>query len=163
MELRHLATFRAVARSLSFTRAAAELGYVQSALTAHVKALEAELGVQLFDRTGRRIVLTDSGMRLLGYAEDILELAREAALAAGRSGQPEGPVTISAPEVLCTYRLPAVIRQLHEQHPGVRVVFRSTTTGALDAELERALTRGEIDVAFVLEEAIGPSASLLIK
>lgn len=163
MELRHLTTFRAVARSLSFTRAAAELGYVQSALTAHVKALEAELGVQLFDRQGRRIVLTDSGARLLGYADNILELAREAAVVAGQSGQPAGPVTISAPEVLCTYRLPAVIRRLHQQHPDVRLLFRSTTTGALDAELEHALTSGEIDVAFVLEEAINPSARLSVK
>ena len=75
MELRHLTTFRAVAKSLSFTRAAAELGYVQSALTAHVKALEAELGVRLFDRLGRRIVLTNAGVSLLGYAENILELS----------------------------------------------------------------------------------------
>jgi len=117
MELRHLTTFRAVAKSLSFTRAAAELGYVQSALTAHVKALEAELGVRLFDRLGRRIVLTNAGVSLLGYAENILELTREATVAVGQPGQPQGPVTISAPEVLCTYRLPAVIRQPHGHTP----------------------------------------------
>jgi DNA-binding transcriptional LysR family regulator len=163
VELRHLTTFRAVARSLSFTRAAAELGYVQSALTAHVKALEDELGVRLFDRMGRRIVLTDPGVQLLGYAENILELAREATAAAGQPGQPAGPVTISAPEVLCTYRLPAVIRLLREQHPDVRLLFRSTTTGALDAAVKRALTCGEIDLAFVLEEAIEPTTSLSVK
>lgn len=162
MELRHLTTFRAVARSLSFTRAAAELGYVQSALTGHVKALEAELGVRLFDRQGRRIVLTSAGASLLGYAEKILELAREAAVAVGQSGQPQGPVTISAPEVLCTYRLPAVIWRLHHQYPGVQLLFRGTSTGALDAELIRALASGEIDVAFVLEETIEPTASLLV-
>jgi DNA-binding transcriptional LysR family regulator len=163
MELRHLTTFRAAAKNLSFTQAAAELGYVQSAVTAHVKALEAELGVRLFDRLGRRIVLTNSGVSLLGYAENILELAREAAVAVGQPGQPKGPVIISAPEVLCTYRLPAVIRRLHQQHPGVQLLFRSTTTGALDAELIRALTGGEIDVAFVLEETIDPTTGLLVK
>jgi DNA-binding transcriptional LysR family regulator len=161
MEFRHLTTFRAVARSLSFTRAAAELGYVQSALTAHVKALEAELGVRLFDRMGRRIVLTNAGVSLLGYAENILELAREATAAVGQSGQPGGPVTVSAPEVLCTYRLPAVIRRLHQQYPGVQPLFRSTSTGALDAGLICALASGEIDVAFVLEEAIDSTANLL--
>jgi DNA-binding transcriptional LysR family regulator len=163
MELRHLTTFRAVARSLSFTQAAAELGYVQSALTAHVKALEAELGVRLFDRLGRRIVLTSSGVSLLSYAENILELAREATVAVGPSGQPQGPVTISAPEVLCTYRLPAVIRRLHQQYPGILLLFRSTTTGALDADLIHALTSGEIDVAFVLEETIDQTTGLLVK
>jgi len=162
MELRHLTTFRAVAKSLSFTRAAAELGYVQSALTAHVKALEAELGVRLFDRLGRRIVLTNAGVSLLGYAENILELTREATVAVGQPGQPQGPVTISAPEVLCTYRLPAVIRRLHQQYPGVQLLFRSTPTGALDAGLIRALASAEIDVAFVLEEPIDPTVSLTV-
>ena len=61
MELRHLTTFKAVAGTLSFTRAAADLGYVQSAVTAHVKALETELGVPLFDRLGRGVALTEAG------------------------------------------------------------------------------------------------------
>jgi DNA-binding transcriptional LysR family regulator len=61
MELRHLRTFKAVAANRSFTQTAKELGYVQSAITAHVKALEADLGVRLFDRLGRHIVLTEAG------------------------------------------------------------------------------------------------------
>lgn len=164
MELRHLTTFRAVANSLSFTRAAVELGYVQSALTAHVKALEEELGVLLFDRVGRRIVLTDSGVQLLGYAERILQLVREATIVVTRDAdQPKGAVIVSAPEVLCTYRLPAVISRLHKEHPDVQLVFRFTATGALDAELRRALRQGEVDVAFVLEETIEPTTSLKVK
>ena len=69
MEHRQLKTFRTVARTLSFTRAAAELGYVQSNVTAQVKALERDLGVPLFDRLGRTVVLTDAGRTLLRYAE----------------------------------------------------------------------------------------------
>ncbi|MGH3403330.1 MAG: LysR family transcriptional regulator [Streptosporangiaceae bacterium] len=98
MELRDLATFRAVARNLSFTQAAVELGYVRPALTAHVKALETELGVQLFGRLGRRIVLTAPGERLLGYAEEILELVGEATtVVAQQCDRPEGPRSPSAP------------------------------------------------------------------
>ena len=66
MELRQLETFRAVARELSFSRAAAGLGYVQSSVSSQVAALERELGVPLFDRLGRRIALTEAGTVMLG-------------------------------------------------------------------------------------------------
>jgi DNA-binding transcriptional LysR family regulator len=81
MEFRHLKTFRAVAVNRSFTRAAHELGYVQSAITSHVKALEADLGVKLFDRLGRRVILTDAGGELLAYATRILDLTDGARVA----------------------------------------------------------------------------------
>lgn len=60
MDLRQLATFRLVATNLSFTRTAAALNYAQSSITAQIQALEDELGVPLFDRLGRRVVLTDA-------------------------------------------------------------------------------------------------------
>jgi DNA-binding transcriptional LysR family regulator len=160
MELRHLTTFRAVATASSFTRAAAGLGYVQSAVTAHVKALEEELDVRLFDRLGRRIVLTNAGERLLDYADRILQLAEEAASTVAAPGDPAGPVVVSAPEVLCSYRLPAVVRQLHEQHPKIQLLFRANPTGALDSSVKHALGQGDIDVAFVLEERLTPTTTL---
>lgn len=163
MELRHLATFRAVATGLSFTRAATQLGYVQSAVTSHVKALEDELGVRLFDRLGRRVVLTQAGSEMLAYADKILQLTDEAATVVRAADEPAGPVTVSAPEVLCTYRLPAVIRQLHEEHPKVQLLFRANPTGALDTNLQRALATGEIDVAFVLEDDIASTTALLVE
>ena len=117
MEHRQLRTFRAVARELSFTRAAEELGYVQSSVTAQVKALEAELGVPLFDRLGRRVVLTDAGRALQGYAGMILDLHEEAraAVAGEHDGAPTGSLTVSAPETLCTYRLPRLLRRFGER------------------------------------------------
>lgn len=57
LEFRNLKTFETVARMRSFTRASKELGYVQSAVTTHIKVLETELGVQLFDRLGRNVIL----------------------------------------------------------------------------------------------------------
>jgi DNA-binding transcriptional LysR family regulator len=163
VELRHLTTFRAVATALSFTRAATQLGYVQSAVTSHVKALEDELGVRLFDRLGRRIALTQAGRRLLDYADEILQLSAEAATVVAGAEEPAGPVTVSAPEVLCAYRLPPVIRRLQERHPGVRLLFRASPTGALDTRLRRALRTGEVDVAFVLEEEIVSSDALAVE
>ena len=163
MELRHLKTFRAVARNLSFTRAATELGYVQSAVTAHVKALEAELGVRLFDRLGRRVALTNAGRELLGHAGKILDMCEEARTAVTGAGEPSGAVTVSAPEMLCAHRLPSVVRELGGRHAKVRLLFRPTPTGALDADLERAIGEGEVEVAFVLEEELGPSGRLAVE
>jgi DNA-binding transcriptional LysR family regulator len=160
MEFRHLNTFRTVATGLSFTRAATQLGYVQSAVTSHIKALEDELGVRLFDRLGRRIVLTEAGSQLLDYADKILQLANEATTVICGPDEPAGPVIVSAPEVLCAYRLPEVIRDLHDQHPGIRLLFRANPTGALDSNLRRALANGEVDAAFVLEEDIASTDSL---
>ena len=65
MELRHLATFRTLATTLNFPQTAALLGYVQSSVSAQIQELEAELGVLLFDRLNRRVILTDEGQRLL--------------------------------------------------------------------------------------------------
>jgi DNA-binding transcriptional LysR family regulator len=160
MELRHLRTFRAVARASGFTRAAAELGYVQSAVTSHVKALEAELGVTLFDRLGRTIVLTQPGERLLDYAERIEWLTQEATTALRGATEPAGPVRISAPEMLCAHRLPAMIREVYDRHPAVRVLLAANPTGALDAPLVHALTHAQVDVAFVLEEQLRAQAPL---
>jgi DNA-binding transcriptional LysR family regulator len=163
MELRHLSTFRTVAAELSFTRAAARLGYVQSAVTSHIKALEDELGARLFDRLGRRIVLTHAGTQLLGYADKILQMADEATIMIGQAGEPSGPVSVSAPEMLCAYRLPPVIRELHHQHPGIQLLFRSNPTGALDSSLRHALANGDIDTAFVLEENLASTDSLRVE
>ena len=61
MDLKQLATFRHLARSLSFSRTADELNYAQSTVSAQIHALEKELGVPLFDRLGKRVILTPVG------------------------------------------------------------------------------------------------------
>ncbi len=75
MELRQVETFRAVAEELSFSRAAAKLGYVQSSVSAQVAALEQDLGAPLFDRLGRRIALTEAGAVMLSHSRKLLALA----------------------------------------------------------------------------------------
>jgi DNA-binding transcriptional LysR family regulator len=145
MELRHLATFRTIAETGSFTRAAEHLGYVQSNVTAHIQALESELCVVLFDRLGRRVRLTLAGRRLLDYAERILTLADEAHAAVNE--EVAGEVLISASETLCVYRLPALLRMARSELPQVRVIFRPLPS----ATLRKQVWAGEIDVAFTLE------------
>src|SRR5262249_35653681 len=143
MELRHLHTFRTVARLRGFRRAAEALGYVQANVTAHVQALEAELGVRLFDRLGRRIALTDAGEQLLVYAEQLLTISQEAQAAVARQEGAEGArgsLTISASETFCIYRLPAVMRRFQDCHPRFQLVFRPLPY----PELRRGVAEGVI-------------------
>lgn len=155
MEHRQLRTFSVVARTLSFTRAAAELDYVQSNVTAQVKALERELGVTLFDRLGRRVVLTDAGEVLLRYAERLLDLSEEARAAVTGDGEPAGTLVVGASPSLSAYRLPRLLRQFGSSFPRVKLSFRPTP----HEELASRVGDGSVDVAFLLERPVR-SASL---
>jgi DNA-binding transcriptional LysR family regulator len=158
VELRQVETFRAVAEELSFSRAAAKLGYVQSSVSAQVSALERELGVPLFDRLGRRIALTDVGEVMFAYSGRLLDLAeqtRAAVVDAGvGSGEVTGSLTVSAPETLLTYRLPKLLALFHERHPKVRLSVRPSAIGRLVGSARKAVEEGAVDVAFVLDEPL---------
>lgn len=147
MELRQLHTFCEVARSGSFTRAASVLDYAQSSVSSQIQGLEEELGVSLFDRLGRRTVLTEAGQRLLHYADKMLGLASEAKLAVPGLDEPTGTVTISAPESLCTYRLPVVLEHFRREYPKVDLIFVPSPMGS---DWERLIGDGEVDAALFL-------------
>jgi DNA-binding transcriptional LysR family regulator len=147
MDPRTLATFQTAARTLSFTRAAAELNYAQSSITAQMKNLEADLGATLFRRLGNRLELTEPGRRFQGYADRLLLLMEEAK-GAVRGQAAEGLVRFTAAETLCTYRLPPVLAAFAARHPDVRLQFVPLPV----REFKRQLLDGALAAAFVLEE-----------
>lgn len=147
MELRQLHTFLAVAEALSFTRAAERLNYAQSSVTAQIQGLEAELGTRLFERLGKRVVLTEAGGRLQGYAARMVQQEAELRVAVPGALEPAGTLHVGAPESLCAYRLPPLLARFHERYPRVRLVFRP---GAC-AELQRAVLDGSADVVFCFD------------
>jgi DNA-binding transcriptional LysR family regulator len=150
MELRQLTTFRMVATLLSFSRAAESLNYVQSSVTTQIQVLEEELGVRLFDRLGKRVALTDAGKRLLQYTERILHLVEEAHSVVTNEEIPGGTLTITAPETLCSYRLPALLRQFRARFPQVKLIFRLSTF----IDPWRSVSEGSADIAFAIAEPI---------
>jgi len=150
MEIRQLRTFQAVAQMLSFNRAAERLHYAQSSISAQIQALEEELEVKLFDRLGRRILLTEAGERLLQYARKILDLADETRAEIVRSKEPEGALTIRVPESFCAYRLPPVVKQFRSRFPKVRLSFITCAVENLQKDLRKGIT----DLAFLLTESI---------
>ncbi|MGW5424523.1 LysR family transcriptional regulator [Streptomyces sp. NPDC003943] len=148
MELRLLVTFEKVATVLSFTRAAAELAYAQSSVTAQIRALESDLDTELFERLGSRIRLTEAGERLLPYARQMIALAAEAraAVAAG-DGEPAGTITVGTMESLTSYRLPPLLELFHHRYPGVRLSLRPTLGDAT----RQALRQGTYDLGLLME------------
>ncbi|MQY35519.1 HTH-type transcriptional regulator GltR [Streptomyces sp. RB17] len=148
MELRLLLTFEKVATVLSFTQAAAELSYAQSSVTGQIRTLESSLGVELFDRLGSRIRLTEAGERLLPYARQIIELTEEARAAVVEPEEPSGTLTVGTMESLTSYRLPPLLEYFHHRHPKVRLALRTT----IGDETRQALRQGTYDVGFLMEE-----------
>ncbi|WP_168122579.1 LysR family transcriptional regulator [Paenibacillus sp. HB172176] len=154
MELRQLNTFRTVASTLNFTRAAEALNYVPSNVTMQIKALEDELGVRLFDRLGKQLALTTAGKRFLTHIRDVLDKLDEAYSVVHDTENLSGTLTISANEVICAYRLPAVFQQFRSRHPNVRLIFRSVP----NQELKQSLFEGTSDIVYMLDEPVRSSA-----
>jgi DNA-binding transcriptional LysR family regulator len=121
MELRHLRYFVAVAEELNFTRAAARLHIAQPPLSTQIRALEGELGVDLFLREKRRVYLTQAGEELLGRARLILRAAHDAGVAARSAASGIiGRVTLGyVASAMFSDRLPAVIRRFQRNHPHI--------------------------------------------
>lgn len=126
MEFRQLRYFEAVARHLHFTHAAREMLVAQPALSLQIQQLEAELGAQLFDRTTRRVWLTDAGRELLPFAERILAEADDARARLRDLGQLDsGRVTLGAQQSLnASGVVPQALLEFRALHPGVDVVLR---------------------------------------
>ena len=150
MEIRQLKSFKTVANLLSFNKAAGQLNYAQSSISVQIHSLEEELGVQLFDRLGKRVQLTESGTQLLQYADKIMDLLDETHSAVSGDKELRGSLTVRIPETFGVHRLPAVLRAFHSAFPNVQLSF---ITCALEG-LAKDLRKGVTDLAFLLAESI---------
>lgn len=146
MELRHLRYFLTVAETLNFTRAAERLHIAQPPLSRQIRELEEELGVDLFDRRGKRILLSSAGEIFADRARRILAAADSAVIDSQRAARGEiGHIAVGFFEHIAYTLLPTLIREFQERFPDVSVELRWFTA----AEQANALTRGEVDIAFV--------------
>ena len=149
MEVRQLQIFRTLAEELNFTRTAEKVNTVQSNVTAQIKALEEELGVPLFDRLGRRVTLTDAGRRFQPFAEQALAAMELGHRAIRNGSEPSGPLRISAPESILTYRLPQVLRAFRRRFPMVELAFLPHIGEGFVQELET----GKVDLVIDMCDA----------
>lgn len=143
VDVRQLTAFEAVARHASFTRAATELRIAQPAVSAHVRRLEADLGVLLFARTTRRVRLTSAGELLLTRTERVLgELDAVRSELDDLAAVVRGQVALGATTPLGAFDLPRALASFSSRHPGVTIVLRS----GLVARLLDQVDGGELDL-----------------
>jgi DNA-binding transcriptional LysR family regulator len=150
-------SFTTVAEELHYGRAAERLHITQPALSRQIRDLEQELGVTLFDRTSRRVVLSRAGQSLLGPARRALaESDRAVRLARLAAKGDWGELAIAVLPAVALALLPAIIRAYREAHPAVGV----TISESFDDEQLTALTAGRVDAGFLRAAASPPGLHL---
>jgi DNA-binding transcriptional LysR family regulator len=151
-----LVVFRAVAEQLSFRKAAEELYLTQPAVSLQIKALEEDIGVQLFDRSGAHITLTAAGKVLLNYCEQVktLLVQTEHEIAA-LSGEHAGQLALGASTTIAQYVLPRLLGEFRREHPRVHPTLISGNT----EHIVEAVEKQKIALGFIE----GPARSREVK
>jgi len=148
VDVRQLEFFSAVASELSFTRAADRLTIAQSAVSAGVRSLENELGVELFDRSRRQIRLTSTGELLLPKVREALDAVNGVRDAAEETTHAiTGSIVIGLMTSVTLVNVPRLLGLFRTGHPGVGVRLRAARRGS--AGLLDELATGELDLAFL--------------
>lgn len=158
MEFRNLSTFVRVAELRSFSAAARELGYSQSAISMQIAQLEEELNTRLFDRVGRSIALTEQGTRFYGHAQNILRMTESACRELTHSGEVSGQLRIAMAESLCMTAFPEVLKKYHQLYPNVQVTVSASTT----TEMFRALAQNDVDLVYQLDNRTYRSDAVVV-
>lgn len=147
MEIRQLKAFLAIAEAKTFTAGARLMNVTQAAISMQIRQLEDEVGIPLFTRTPRRVILTEAGEHLLERARKILR-EHDAALAeiAELAGAEHGRLRIgSASAMFATAQLPKILQELKRKFPRAEITVSSGTSQALGDKI----LHGELDIAFV--------------
>ncbi|MDA1577073.1 MULTISPECIES: LysR family transcriptional regulator [Bacillus cereus group] len=150
MEMRHVKTFCAIVKYGGFSKAAHALGYAQSTVTAHMKALENDLHIPLFDRLGKKVLLTKAGHQFHPYALELLAIYEKAQEIPQNTDQLEGTLSITSNESLAVYRLPQLLRAYKQKNPKVNIVLETNT----NEQAINKLREGETDVIFIIGESM---------
>lgn len=146
MELKQLEYFMAVCRELHFTRAAEKLGIAQPSLSQQIRLLEHEIGTPLFDRVGKRIVMTEAGKTLLHHCYNVFhELSQARAAISEIQGLQRGSLKIGALLTVVNYLLPPTVIGFHQRYPNVELSVLGLRTG----DIYNGLLQNELDLGIV--------------
>lgn len=157
MDTKYLHTFQTIVTEGSFSGAAQRLNYTQSTITFQVRQLEQELGVKLFEKIGRKMVLTKAGQGLIPYVEEMLRSLDKLCCLQRELEECAGELHIGVGETLLCYKLPAVLREFHRRAPRAKLFLRSMNC----YEIRNELLGGTLDLGVFYEDVGGFGADLV--
>ncbi|PYI55611.1 LysR family transcriptional regulator [Paenibacillus flagellatus] len=147
MELKQLEYFMAVCRELHFTRAAEKLGIAQPSLSQQIRLLEHEIGTPLFDRVGKKTIMTEAGRTLLHHSYNVFhELSQARAAISELQGLKRGTLKIGALLTVVNYLLPPTVIGFHRSYPNVELSVLGLRTG----DIYDGLLQNELDLGIAL-------------
>jgi len=155
LDIDQLRTFLAVEKTLSFTQAADLVAKTQSAVSMQIKKLEETIGKRLFNRMGRSIELTEDGVKLVGYAREIIEMSNKA-MAAFDDNALEGQVRLGITDDYCERFLPPILADFSAANPLVEVEVLCGPTKQIDDYINGS----RVDVALVTHNEAGLRSEL---
>ena len=158
MELKYLNTFKVIVEEGGFTKAAERLNYTQSTITFQIGQLEQALSAKLFERIGRKMVLTKAGERLIPYVDDVLNSVDRLQNFEEDLTSWKGDLKIGVGETLLSYKLPPILKAFHAKAPNARLFLRSMNC----YDIRDELISGTLDMGVFYHDVGGFGTSLEI-
>jgi len=150
MEIRNLITFLKVTELKSFSKAADALDYSQSAVTVQIQQLERELGVQLFDRIGKNVTITQYGRDFVSYARDVVSAVSRASAFATAAEDLTGLVRVGTLDSLMTASFADITPAFHRRFPHVMANIHGDSVNGL----KEMLVKNELDLIYTLDDQL---------
>lgn len=157
MDLKYLNTFRTIVDEGSFSKAAEKLNYTQSTITFQINMLEQELGVKLFEKIGRRMLLTKAGERMIPYVDDVLLSVNKLRNFETDLKECQGDLHIGVGETLLCYKMPEIVKKFNEKAPKARLFVRSMNC----YDIRDELLNGTLDLGVFYEDVGGLGENLV--
>ncbi len=157
MDFKYLYTFKTIVEEGSFIKAAAKLNYTQSTITFQMGQMEQELSTKLFEKIGRRMMLTKAGKQLVPYVNDVLTSVNKMRYFENDLAECQGDLQIGIAETQLCYKMPPILKEFHQQAPNARLFLRSMNC----YDIRDELINGTLDIGVFYENVSGYGSNLI--
>ncbi len=156
MDTKNLATLVAIIETGSFQKAAAQLNYAPSTVTSQMRQLEEELSIQLFEKVGRRMELTQAGREIMPFVRAILQNVEQISNYKKDISEITGTLRLVAPDSIFIYLMQPIIKAILHEAPKVDLIFNSLPSD----EINQAIVNGTADIGFDCDKGHFPDTVL---